>query len=127
MATICASPSGGFCAGLGGLRRIWAEENGSHRGGPPLAADLGGFHAIGVEPAGDSPQALARRVLVAYAGDDLRWERRFAAGTRGRQTFCSGRPPSFGQEALEFVNRDEARASVHFQGFDVGQDASVEG
>ena len=66
-------------------------------------------------------------MLALNAKKDLGQETCLAAGTCRRSALRSCLVPPLGENALELVDGDEARAHVHVQGLDEGEDAPVEG
>lgn len=66
------------------------------------------------------------RALVTDARDDLARETRRPTRARRAPAFCSRLLPSFGQEALELVDRDEPATRACLDRLDIGQDAPVE-
>src|SRR5262249_17816418 len=78
----------------------------SDRGGPPLAAALCGWDAVGIELAGDLAQAPPGGVRGLDSFDYLFGDPPRAASVRRRGARL-GRPSTLREQAVELVDRDQ--------------------
>jgi hypothetical protein len=80
---------------------------------------------IAVEVGSDAAEAVAGRVRVADALDDVPWHRGWASG-RGRLPRCLCSPAALCDKALELIDRNQPRSPGHLDRLDVWQHAADE-
>ncbi len=93
---------------------------------PPLPTPLRRRYAVGVQPACDLAETSPVGALPADPSDHLLGKTCPATGSRGPSRRCSRLSPPLRNEALDLVDRYEARSPAGLDRVDEGQDTADE-